>query len=390
MKPILEVHKLSKKFKRPQKVDKNASFWALDDVSFSLYRGESLALVGKNGSGKSTMLKILASILLPTKGHIIVRGKIAALLELGAGFHPELTGRENIFVYGALLGIKRREIKQLFDEIVAFSEIEDSIDSPVKSYSSGMQMRLAFSVAAFLSPDILLVDEVLAVGDQAFQKKCLNRIQKLQANGTSIILVSHSMATVSAFCNKGMLLQNGKIKHYGNIQDVANLYLKNSSHQHFQIKFEPQPNQLVSPIKAWIETKKGEAQKDYYLEDAIILAMIFSIKQEETYEYLAGFHVYNHEGILVCPATYKVCSMNDSSVGEHSLKCTLPPFLLNTGLYYVTIAVSSWQPSYQLHFKKEQVLSFVINENIQQRELNYNGEYPGIIRPKLQFDHSSK
>lgn len=203
-------------------------FWALKDVSFDVNPGEAIGIIGANGSGKSTLLKILSKITPPTSGEISVRGKIASLLEVGTGFHPELTGRENIFLNGAILGMSQKEIKQKFDEIVDFSGVEQFIDTPVKRFSSGMYVRLAFAVAAHLEPDILLVDEVLAVGDAAFQQKCLGKIdQIISSQGRTVIFVSHNMNAIQNLCKKSILLDHGKIKTSGKTKDVVDTYLKN-------------------------------------------------------------------------------------------------------------------------------------------------------------------
>jgi lipopolysaccharide transport system ATP-binding protein len=200
--------------------------WALKDVSFNLDRGQSLALVGQNGAGKTTILKLLANITKPTSGRMRSIGKLSALIELGAGFHPDLTGRENIFLNGTILGLSRKDIEHRFDEIVEFSELERFIDTPVKRYSSGMTVRLGFAVASCIEPEILLVDEVLAVGDASFQQKCLARIRTLINGGTSIIFVSHNLYTVQAACNIALYLQKGQVKHFGPVKDVFDLYEK--------------------------------------------------------------------------------------------------------------------------------------------------------------------
>ncbi|MEO5976551.1 MAG: ABC transporter ATP-binding protein [Chryseolinea sp.] len=247
MKPILEVTNISKKyrlnhiagsylslrdrivhgFKTGKMVQED--FWALDDVSFSVNQGESIGIIGANGAGKSTLLKILSKITPPTKGRIISRGRIASLLEVGTGFHPELTGRENIFFNGSLLGMKRKEISQKFDEIVDFAGIENFLDTPLKHYSSGMQLRLAFSVAAFLDPEILIIDEVLAVGDSEFQKKCLGKMGEVSRSGRTILFVSHNMAALRTLCEKSFLLMKGKLESYGETSVIINSYL--SSHE---------------------------------------------------------------------------------------------------------------------------------------------------------------
>jgi len=240
MKPILEIQHISKKYKlrgqetpyltlrdailgkhKKQEADE---FWALNDVSFDVYPGESIGIIGRNGAGKSTLLKILSRITPPTKGKIISRGRIASLLEVGTGFHAELTGRENIFLNGSILGLRKQEIKAKFDEIVDFAGVEKFIDTPLKHYSSGMQLRLAFAVAAHLEPEILIIDEVLAVGDAEFQKKSLGKMEEVTKQGRTVLFVSHNMAAVQNLCSKGVLLNEGEIILNDNIDKVIKKY----------------------------------------------------------------------------------------------------------------------------------------------------------------------
>ncbi|MBX2917511.1 MAG: ABC transporter ATP-binding protein [Cyclobacteriaceae bacterium] len=229
MQPVLEVHNISKRFRISHqtggylslrermvhafKFEKTSveDFWALDNVSFEVNPGESVGIIGRNGAGKSTLLKVLSKITPPTKGKIISRGRVASLLEVGTGFHPELTGRENVYFNGSLLGMKRREIDLKFDEIVDFSGVEKFLDTPLKHYSSGMQLRLAFAVAAFLEPEILIIDEVLAVGDAEFQKKCIGKMEDVSKSGRTILFVSHNMGAVENLCSRAILLNQGSI-----------------------------------------------------------------------------------------------------------------------------------------------------------------------------------
>jgi homopolymeric O-antigen transport system ATP-binding protein len=206
------------------------TFWALKDLSFEIKRGEVVGIIGRNGAGKSTLLKILSRITTPTTGEVEIRGQVGSLLEVGTGFHPELTGRENIFLNGAILGMKRVEIARKFDEIVAFAEIEKFIDTPVKRYSSGMYVRLAFAVAAHLEPDILLVDEVLAVGDAAFQKKCLGKMGSAAKEGRTVLFVSHNMAAVQSLCDVGIVLVNGKVETMKPIGEAIHFYQNSLGH----------------------------------------------------------------------------------------------------------------------------------------------------------------
>lgn len=248
MKPIIEVNHVWKEYQKgidrrykslrdtlvgiPNRLfgAEKEKFWALEDIDFKVEAGESVGIIGRNGAGKSTLLKILSRITPPTKGEIILRGRVASLLEVGTGFHPELTGRENVFFNGSILGMKNQEIKRKFDEIVDFSGVENFIDTPLKHYSSGMQMRLAFSVAAHLDSEILLIDEVLAVGDAEFQKKCIGKMDDVsKGEGKTILFVSHNLSQISNLCSSGLLIQNGKIFTKKSIEFVCQIYIENQN-----------------------------------------------------------------------------------------------------------------------------------------------------------------
>ena len=252
MKPILEIRDISKKYQIQSNTkpylslreslfsflkpsSQKEEFWALKDVSFDVMPGDTIGIIGKNGAGKSTLLKILSKITPPTSGNIICRGRIASLLEVGTGFHPELSGRENIFLNGSILGMKRFEIQKQFDAIVDFSGVEKFIDTPLKHYSSGMQLRLAFAVSAFLEPEILIIDEVLAVGDAEFQKKCLNKMEDVSRNGRTILFVSHNMSAVKELCKRGIHLSNGKIGANAGMDETIKHYTSELAElAHFQ------------------------------------------------------------------------------------------------------------------------------------------------------------
>lgn len=225
----LQHQKTLKEFFQAFVVDKDKTIervQALNDVSFKVEKGQSMGIIGKNGAGKSTLLKLIARVSTPTEGEVTVNGKVAPLLELGAGFHPELSGRENVFLNGVILGMTEQQVQDRFDDIVAFAELEQFIDMPVKHYSSGMYSRLAFSVAVSIDPDILLVDEVLSVGDLKFQKKCMSKMEEFKKKGVTIILVAHSMSTVSDFCDKALYLKEGKIAFDGSAHDTIDCYMK--------------------------------------------------------------------------------------------------------------------------------------------------------------------
>jgi lipopolysaccharide transport system ATP-binding protein len=223
------AHKLTHPFVESENDSAHEEFWALRDISFDIEQGDRIGIIGRNGAGKSTLLKILSRITEPTSGRVSIHGRVASLLEVGTGFHPELTGRENIFLNGAILGMSKAEIKKKFDEIVAFAEVEKFLDTPVKRYSSGMYVRLAFAVAAHLEPEILVVDEVLAVGDAQFQKKCLGKMEDVGKEGRTVLFVSHNMAAIKYLCGKVIVLDSGKIRFYGNAENGIIEYLKMAS-----------------------------------------------------------------------------------------------------------------------------------------------------------------
>lgn len=283
MKPVIEINNLSKRYRishqaKPQyrslrddlvslalrpfraltghTMEQTEEFWALKDVSFTLSRGEVLGIIGKNGSGKSTLLKILSRITDPTSGQAVLRGNTASLLEVGTGFHPELTGRENIYFNGSILGMSKREITSKFDEIVNFAETEKFLDTPVKFYSSGMYVRLAFAVAAHLEPDILIVDEVLAVGDAQFQKKCLGKMGSVAQEGRTVIFVSHNMAVIEQLCNRGIYLKDGEVAGQGNIHSVVAKYLADQ--------------QLLADASEW--TNSGDLANPYFTPQRFFVA----------------------------------------------------------------------------------------------------------------------
>jgi lipopolysaccharide transport system ATP-binding protein len=257
-------HKIARsplKFLPGRQPDETEWFWALRDISFEVEPGEVVGIIGRNGAGKSTLLKILSRITEPTKGKVELYGRVGSLLEVGTGFHPELTGRENVYLNGAILGMKRSEVAKKFDEIVEFAEIEKFLDTPVKKYSSGMYVRLAFAVAAHLEPEILIVDEVLAVGDFAFQKKCLGKMNKSASEGRTILFVSHSIAAVRKFCNRAILLNDGNIKKIGDVDSVLKTYIETgiSSQQVYELPLPKEKNLLGFAHKLTIEDENGNS-----------------------------------------------------------------------------------------------------------------------------------
>ncbi|ABK99715.1 ABC transporter ATP-binding protein [Pelobacter propionicus] len=257
-------------------------FWALKDVSFEVKQGDRIGIIGRNGAGKSTLLKILSRIIEPTSGSVRIKGRVASLLEVGTGFHPELTGRENIFLNGAILGMHRAEIKKKFDEIVDFAEIEKFLDTPVKRYSSGMYVRLAFAVAAHLEPEILVVDEVLAVGDAQFQKKCLGKMEDVSANeGRTVLFVSHNMAAISSLCSSGVLLERGTILTQGYVEDCVKLYHTRMEEVSVATKRDSIPGRPDPSLRledAYLLDKNDNSVKAISLSDPLKICLRYQFK----------------------------------------------------------------------------------------------------------------
>jgi lipopolysaccharide transport system ATP-binding protein len=317
-------------------------FWALKDVAFEVQEGEAVAIIGPNGAGKSTLLKILSRITEPTRGRIRIRGRVASLLEVGTGFHPELTGRENIFMNGAILGMTRAEIKQKFDEIVAFAEIERFLNTPVKRYSSGMYVRLAFAVAAHLDPEIMVVDEVLAVGDAAFQRRCLAKMETVSKNGRTVLFVSHNLAAVSALCTKAILIDNGSIVVSGSTELVVHTYL-NRTRENTGIPLAQRKDRKGS---GWIRFKKVsilnerlEAVETVVSGQNISISFEYDIRGTETVNHVVvqtKFFGLFGQPIFGCWSRSSHRESLTLSRGTRLL-CRIPRLPLQPGVYAFTI-----------------------------------------------------
>lgn len=327
---------------------KEEEFWALKNVSFEVPQGEIFGIVGRNGSGKSTMLKILSRIVEPTKGQITLRGRVASLLEVGTGFHPELTGRENIYFNGSMLGMSRQEISQKFDEIVAFSEVEKFLDTPVKFYSSGMYVRLAFSVAAHLDPDILILDEVLAVGDAGFQKKSLQKITETMQRGKTVLFVSHSMGAIQQLCTKGMLLNNGQVEFVGPVGELTEKYFSIIRNEEQDTKLRSEwvnkkdeaTNEYFSPLKINL-SQNGEIISNDSVKNNQDLKVTIKGEVKQTDELLTlGIGLYNHNKSLIF-MSYPSDSINEMKtilpLGQIQMSATIPSGYLNGGDYRISL-----------------------------------------------------
>ena len=353
--------------------------WALRDINFDVQQGEILAIIGKNGAGKSTLLKLLSKITQPTEGSIKMKGRIASLLEVGTGFHPELTGRENVYLNGTILGMTKKEVTQKLDEIVSFAGVEKYVDTPVKRYSSGMVVRLGFAVAAHLEPEILIVDEVLAVGDAAFQKKAIGKMKDVTTQGgRTVLFVSHNMQSVRALCTRAMLLENGEPFFSGDVNQTVNTYLSEA----YQPQFEKYWNELDdAPGNEWIRLSK--AKINYDQSKPLDVSMPFDIEVE----------FYNNKNTESLNLSLLLWSLNGDCIfncitppvpvakGYVKSVCHIPPNLLNDGEYSVELLFVK-DTSVILYSHKE-LLSFKINDTI--REGFWHGKWQGIVRPKLDF-----
>jgi lipopolysaccharide transport system ATP-binding protein len=316
--------------------------WALRNVSFSIEQGEVLGIIGHNGAGKSTLLKILSRVTSPSEGWVKVKGRIASLLEVGTGFHPELTGRENIYLNGAIMGMTKNEVMRKFDEIVTFAEVEKFIDTPVKRYSSGMYVRLAFAVAAHLDPEILLVDEVLAVGDAEFQKKCLGKMGDVANQGRTILFVSHNMAAVSNICKKGMIISKGKCIYWGQANDAVQEYLQlanNNSYLGGKEKNILRPN-WAQPIieNACVLNKAGQPQNIFGLGSEIVIEMSFKCPLGRKIKPVMGL-VINHTtlGALAAVNMRQTGDVVVTAYSEGVIRCVINKLPLLQGIYNIDL-----------------------------------------------------
>ena len=378
---------LTAAFRKKEKKESNR-FWALNDVSFDVQKGERIGIIGRNGAGKSTLLKIISRITPPTKGKVILEGRVASLLEVGTGFHPELTGRENIYLNGAILGLKKSEIQSRLDEIISFSAVETFIDTPLKHYSSGMQMRLAFSVAAHLDADILLIDEVLAVGDMEFQKKCIGKMEEISTGkGKTILFVSHNMNYITAFCNKAILLDRGEKKMEGDAASVVNAYLSS-----LQQKKEDVPhvegNGIVRLLGVETINRNGHQNAGYTVSEEVGIRMHYEVLKDGHTLWL-GHNIHNMNGVNVFD-THSVNTELYSKphhTGIYSATVWIPPHLLNTGNYFISTAIFNHLQQVIHVYEKEAVL-FNITEDFSS-ELTARGmspgDFPGIVRPLLHW-----
>jgi len=355
-------------------------FWALKDVNLSIEKGEVIGIIGRNGAGKSTLLKILSRITEPTTGKITIAGRVGSLLEVGTGFHPELTGRENIFLNGAILGMSKSEIRHKFDEIVAFSEIGKFLDTPVKRYSSGMFVRLAFAVAAHLESEILIVDEVLAVGDSTFQKKCLGKMQDVSKGGRTVLFVSHNMTAIRELCGRAVWLNSGEIVGTGNTKEIVSGYLQENTRS---VKEQIWPDAGTAPGNDRVRLRlarlinKGEENTSINVHSPLDVEIEYWNLVPGT-ELNLSLHLYNLEGTCVFNSN---SSPHVYPAGRIREVCHIPGDLLNDGTYRVVVMVDQ-DRSFGI-YTHDDVLVFDVLDA--EREINWYGKWPGLVRPNLRW-----
>jgi lipopolysaccharide transport system ATP-binding protein len=368
-------------------------YWALRDLSFEVKKGEVIGIIGRNGAGKSTLLKILSRITAPTEGTVEVHGRIGSLLEVGTGFHPELTGRENIYLSGSIIGMQRSEINTKFDEIVKFAEVEKFLDTPVKRYSSGMYVRLAFAVAAHMDTEILLVDEVLAVGDAQFQKKCLGKMDQVsKGEGKTVLFVSHNMSMISSLCDTGILLENGSLRSSGSVEDVINNYLNSDQIGNGEVFFkERKPGDKKAVLhSARIAGIDGSPTVNVQIDKPFYIEMDYELFEDSMHVY-PNLHIkdsYGHYVFVTSDSELDSDSSKKTKAQRYVSRCKIPGNLLNAGTFYVGVALTSTNPL-QVHFFEEDLLFVTIHdpiEGILTRGEGFTGAIPGPVRPLLEWD----
>ncbi len=360
-------------------------FWALKDINFEIKQGDRVGIIGRNGAGKSTLLKILSRITSPTTGKVTINGRVASLLEVGTGFHPELSGRENIFLNGAILGMRKAEIKSKFDEIVAFAEVEKFLDTPVKRYSSGMYVRLAFAVAAHLEPEILIVDEVLAVGDAQFQKKCLNKMEEVGKEGRTVLFVSHNMGMISNLCEKGICLEDGGLAYQGDISGTILRYYQvvNSKSDISSRGHEGENAKLLGGELIGVRNAL-----DITIHDGLVVHMKYQITQPVIGKCVPNFHFFRSDGSYAFVSNAEDVAV--MSPGIYHAECKIPGNMLNEGAYFVGLAVTTYfdTGSFSVEFFDRNALTFNVIDPMDERSNRYGyaGPVPGVIRPKLHWN----
>ncbi len=371
---------------------KEKVLWALRDINFNVEQGETVALIGNNGAGKSTLLKILSRIIKPTSGEATLHGRVGSLLEVGTGFHQELSGRENIYLNGAVLGMKHAEIEKKFDEIVAFSEIEKFLETPVKFYSSGMYMRLAFAVAAHLEPEILMVDEVLAVGDLAFQRKCLSKMRDVSEHGRTILFVSHNMQAVTRLCSRAIWIENGEIKEDSAAKDVVSSYLNSqtetSSQKSWEVLEDAPGNEVARLRSVRVFDEKDDGSSAFDIRRKLFVEIKYEVVQNGQIM-MPSFQLFNEESVCIFTSNDldERWRHKQRSIGMYTSRAEIPANFLAEGNFYVSVSLATFEPL-KIHFDQRDVVAFLITDSIDGDSArgDFGGQMNGVIRPILNWE----
>ena len=364
----------------PQRIGED--FWALRDVSFDVYQGEVVGIIGHNGAGKSTLLKLLSRITLPTEGTIKMRGKISSLLEVGTGFHPELTGRDNIYLNGAILGMRRHEVDAKLDEIIAFSGVKHHIDTPVKRYSSGMRVRLGFAVAAHLEPEILIVDEVLSVGDAEFQRKSMGKMKQSAQSGRTVLFVSHNMTAVRSLCSRVVWLEHGRIRMQGGTEEVVTAYQGHYSHGTTERIWDESnaPGNEVARLRA-VRVRPGNGGEVFHWEDTVQVEV--GLDNLSGAEVNVNIQLVNGDDLVILATNSREGMPHEQlGPGPHTVACTFPANIFNSG--NIRVAVGLVQHGRWL-FREENTVQFDIKEP--PRSGSFHGRRKGIFRLDIPWEH---
>ena len=367
--------------------DSIEEFWALKDVNLEVTRGKVLGIIGCNGAGKSTLLKVLSRITEPTRGRVVVRGRVASLLEVGTGFHPELTGRENVYLNGAILGMTRKEIRQRFDEIVAFAEVDQFLDTPVKRYSSGMHVRLAFAVAAHLEPEILVIDEVLAVGDAAFQKKCLGKMEGVAREGRTILFVSHNLGAIIDLCQSVAWLHEGRVSMLGKPQEIVTRYLERG------IKSKPQwlrPKDSLRPrvslLSVRLLSENGTELDIVPFEESFQFEIFYEVSKP-LQGCTAGLRLRNAQNTTVLVSSERDLTSLEMQVrqpGRYRALCKFPGGLLQVGIYYLSVGM--YIEGFEIIDRYENLLAFEISPSNSSLTDGRDGVIAPILSWQVEFN----
>ncbi|MEN8129481.1 MAG: ABC transporter ATP-binding protein [Pseudomonadota bacterium] len=368
-------------------------FWAIKGLNFEVKRGEVVGIIGTNGAGKSTLLKILSKITAPTEGHAEIRGRVSSLLEVGTGFHKELTGRENVYMNATILGMRKKEVDKKFDQIVEFSEVEKFLDTPVKRYSMGMRVRLAFAVAAHLEPEILIIDEVLAVGDAAFQRKCLDTMQDVGQRGKTVLFVSHNMAAVARLCQRAILLDQGKIVKDGPASSTVSMYLTGSMHGDSGARIWPDlssaPGDHVAKLRAVrTVTEDGQSLDGYDIRHPIGLQMEYEVLEEGNI-ILPYYEVINDDGVRIFAAVDQDPSWlnRPRPRGRYTSTAWIPGNLLSEGVLYITVAMRTLNRKLRRFFVRD-AITFNVVDTLEGGSARgeWAGRLKGAVRPLLKWE----